>query len=422
MLTRPGYRPRLVDDRIEKLMKSFGAVAVEGSKWCGKTWTSLHHSASVYYVGDPAGDFQNRRLAALDPTYALEGDPPHLIDEWQEVPGLWDATRFAVDQETGKGRFILTGSSVPPRQATAHSGVGRIARVRMRPMSLAESGDSSGAVSLAALFEGSLGRHRRPVSLQDLIRLVCRGGWPDAVSLGESAGPEIASQYLDATADEDMRRLDGIRRDPTKTRSLLASLARNTMTQVSNKTLLKDVASSGPFAERTLINYLNALRRLYVVEDVPAWSPRLRSPTRLRVAPKKHLVDPSLAVAALGASQAALAADLNTFGFLFESLVVRDLKIYADHMGATVRHYRDDDGLEADAIVELADGNWAGFEVKLGVAEADTAAASLLRLRAKLTARGARPPAFLAVICGVGEFAYTRGDEVHVIPVTALGA
>jgi predicted AAA+ superfamily ATPase len=422
MLTRPGYHPRLVDERIDRLLANFGAVAVEGSKWCGKTWTSLHHAASVYYVGDPAGDFQNRRLASLDPTYALDGDPPHLIDEWQEVPGLWDATRFAVDQSISKGRFILTGSSVPPRQATAHSGVGRIARVRMRPMSLAESGDSTGAVSLAALFDGKLGRHRRVVRLDEIIRLVCRGGWPGATTLDAAGAQEVARQYIAVTADEDMRRLDGSRRDPTKTRRLLASLARNTMTQATNKTILKDVAVAGSFAERTLINYLAALRRLYVLEELPAWLPRLRSATRLRVTPKKYLVDPSLAVAALGASPATLEADINTFGFLFENLVIRDLKIYANHLDGRVYHYRDDEGLEVDAIVELADGRWAGFEVKLGAAEADAAADSLLRLRAKLTARGTRPPTCLAVICGVAEFAYTREDGVHVVPLTALGA
>jgi len=422
VLTPEGYRPRLVDDRIESLLRSFGAVAVEGTKWCGKTWTSLNHAASVYYVGDPADNFQNRRLATLDLYRALDGATPHLVDEWQEVPGLWDATRFAIDQRADKGRFILTGSSVPPRQATLHSGLGRIARVRMRPMALAESGASTGAVSLAALFNGVVGRDDRRTSLDEIIRLVCVGGWPGALGLADADAQDVARQYLAVTADEDMRKLDGVNRAPARTRRLLASLARNTMTLATNKTLIKDLTGAGPFAERTLLNYLGALRRLFVIEDLPAWGPQLRSATRLRAAPKRHFVDPSLAVAALDATPTGLANDLKTLGFVFENLVVRDLKVYADLLGAKVCHYRDDEGLEADAVVEAGDGRWAAFEIKLGVTEEDAAAASLIRVRDKLVARGAPAPAGLAVIYGVGAHAYTRADGVHVLPITALGA
>ncbi|MDR1807004.1 MAG: DUF4143 domain-containing protein [Propionibacteriaceae bacterium] len=422
MLTPQGYRPRLVDDRIESLLRSFGGVAVEGAKWCGKTWTSLNHAASVYYVGDPADNFQNRRVATLDVSRALDGETPHLVDEWQEVPGLWDATRFAIDRRAAKGCFLLTGSSVPPRPATLHSGVGRIARVRMRPMSLVESGASTGTVSLAALFDGILGRDDRRTTLDEIVRLVCVGGWPGALDLDDADAQDVARQYIAVTADVDMRRLDGVNRAPARTWRLLASLARNTMTQASNKTLIKDLVGTGPFAERTLLNYLGALRRLFVIEDLPAWGPRLRSATRLRAAPKRHFVDPSLAVAALDASPATLVNDLKTLGFMFENLVVRDLKTYAENLNARVFHYRDDEGLEADAVVEGSDGRWAAFEIKLGVTEEDAAAASLIRLRDKLVARGQRAPDCLAVIYGVGGYSYTRDDGVHVVPITALGA
>lgn len=423
MLTQEGYLPRLVDARVSGLLRSFGAVCVEGSKWCGKTWTSLNHANSVYYVADSSGNYQNRRLAELDPEYALLGDPPHLIDEWQEVPSLWDATRFAIDREKSKGRFILTGSSVPPDAATIHSGIGRIARLTMRPMSLAESGDSSRAVSLAVLFEGGLERHNEAIQLDHLVQLTCRGGWPGALGLEPAGAAEIAAQYIEETARRDMNRVDGRRRDPAKSRRLLRALARNNMTAVTNTTLIRDSQENGslpPFSAPTLISYLGALKKLFVIEELPAWSPKLRSRSRLRVSPKKHFVDPSLAIAALGAAPDQLIADLNTFGFMFENLVIRDLKVYADSMGGQVFHYRDDENLEADAIIELADGRWAGIEVKLGVGQADTAANSLLALRRKITALGGRPPEFLAAICGVCNNSYTRDDGVRVIPATAL--
>jgi predicted AAA+ superfamily ATPase len=424
VLTQSGYIERIIDTRIDFLLKGFGAVCIEGSKWCGKTWTSLNHANSVYYVDDPSGDFQNRRLAELDPLYAMEGDIPHVIDEWQEVPGLWDATRFAIDREQGKGRFLLTGSSVPPRKTTLHTGAGRIARIRMRPMSLSESGESTGDVSLSGLFKGEFSRHSKEIDLDTIIRLACRGGWPGSLGLDQKLELEISKQYVNLIEQEDMSRVDGIKRDPQRVSRLLRSLARNNMTMATNKTLIKDTqeSTSSSLSEPTLISYVGALQKLFIIEDMLAWNPKLRSTSRLRVASKKHFVDPSLAIAALSATPKMMKADLNTFGFMFENMAVRDLKIYADALGGNVYHYHDSEGLEADCIIESAEGEWGAIEIKLGVGEADYAAESLLRLEKKIVAGGGRPPAFLAVICGVCDYSYTREDGVLVIPLTALGA
>jgi predicted AAA+ superfamily ATPase len=425
MLTEEGYLPRIIDRRIDDLLRAFGAVCIEGSKWCGKTWTSLNHANSVYYVGDPAGDYQSRRLAELDPLYALEGEIPHLVDEWQEVPGLWDATRFVVDRSKTKGRFLLTGSSVPPEISTVHTGTGRIYRLRMRPMSLAESGASNGAVSLTRLFEGEFGRYKESINLDTIIRLASRGGWPGALDLDEQSALEIPSHYIDETANRDMSRVDKKKRNPHRVRRLLYSLARNNMTMPTNATLIKDVLEDGSltgFSEPTLVSYLSILKKLFVIEELPVWAPKLRSRSRIRVSAKKHFVDPSLAIASLGATPGQLRSDLNTFGFMFENMVIRDLKIYAEALGAKVFHYRDDEGLEADAVIEMPDGRWAAIEVKLGVTEADTAARSLLSLEKKITRAGGVPPVFKAAICGVCDFSYVREDGIFVIPITALGA
>jgi predicted AAA+ superfamily ATPase len=424
MLTEEGYLPRVLDTRIDDLLRAFGAVCVEGSKWCGKTWTSLNHANSVYYVGDPAGNYQNRRLAELDPLYALEGDTPHLIDEWQEVPGLWDAARFAIDRSREKGRFILTGSSVPPNRSTLHSGTGRIYQLKMRPMSLSESGDSKASVSLAKLFAGELGRHKETVTLDKIIWLAVRGGWPGILNLDEKSALELPHHYISQTARQDMSQVDGKKRNPHKVERLLRSLARNNMTMVSNRTLIKDTLESNStqiFSEPTLISYLGALKKLFVIEELPAWAPKLRATAKVRISSKKHFVDPSLAIAALGASPQQLKADLNTFGFMFENLALRDLKIYAEALGAQVFHYHDDENLEVDAVIEMPDGEWAALEVKLGVTEADKAASSLLRFKRKLMEKEGKPPTFLAVICGVCDFSYSREDGVLVIPLTALG-
>jgi predicted AAA+ superfamily ATPase len=423
LLTEKGYLPRIIDSRIDNLLDTFGAVCVEGSKWSGKTWTSLNHANSVFYIDDPAGNYQNRRLAELDPLYALEGEDPHLIDEWQEVPGLWDATRFAIDRSGEKGRFILTGSSVPPKSSTIHTGTGRIVRQLMRPMSLAESNDSTRGVSLAKLFNGELGRHNESITLDRIIWLTARGGWPGSLGLADVRALDVPVHYNNQTIMHDMSRVDGRKRNPARIERLLRSLARNNMTMVSNATLIQDIKESNASAtmsETTLISYLGALKGLFIIEELPAWSPKIRSKARIRVSAKKHFVDPSLAIAALGVSPEQMKSDLNTFGFMFENLVIRDIRIYAEALGGRVFHYRDNQGLEADAIIVLPDNRWAAVEVKLGVNDEDKAADSLLRVAKKIVGDGGSPPAFLAVICGVSNFSYTRSDGVHVVPVTAL--
>ena len=424
MLTEQGYRLRVIDDSIARYMRAFGAVCIEGPKWCGKTWTTLNHAESVYYVADPQGNFQNRLLAELDVYRALEGEKPHAIDEWQEVPGIWDAVRFDVDRGHERGRYLLTGSSTPPKRKTAHSGTGRIARLRMRPMTLSESGESSGEVSLKALFEGDTPHCTSDISLDELVWLVVRGGWPDSLSLGKDEAILLPRQYVRELAERDMSRVDDIERDAQKVEGLLRSLARNNQTSASYETLIGDISSEGDgtLSKPTLISYLDALKRLFVIEEIPAWSPNIRSSKIVRTRVKRHFVDPSLAVAALRATSSSLVRDLNTFGFLFETLVTRDVKVYAESFGGKVSYYRDADGREADLIVEANDDRWGAIEVKLGPSQIDAAAESLIKLRNKLVSKGCRPPAFLMIVCGLTRFGYQREDGVSVVPITSLGA
>jgi predicted AAA+ superfamily ATPase len=434
-LTPLGYIPRVVDAQIAKHLQIFGAVSVEGPKWCGKTWTSTNHANSVFFVGDPSNNFSNRQLAQLNPEAALRGVSPHAIDEWQEVPGLWDAVRFTIDQasltssndeDKATGRFILTGSSRPATNAVMHSGAGRISRIAMRPMTLLESNDSSGRVSIQNLID------RKPVEieqstlgLEKLIQLVIRGGWPNNLTVSDDNAGIIPKSYLDELVNQDMTKLDGIERSPGKTRSLLRSLARNNSTLVTNATLSADTAVYGDsdilVAESTVSEYLSALRRLYILEEIPAWTPEMRGKIRLRVSPKRYLVDPSLAVAALNADYASLEADLKTFGMLFEGLCLRDLTVYAQALNANLCHYLDSTGLDADAILELPGQNWAAIEIKLGVNQVDDAANKLNKLQAKITNAGNKPPLFKAVIVGIGAISQLREDGVYIIPIDHLG-
>ncbi|WP_417331607.1 ATP-binding protein [Gordonibacter urolithinfaciens] len=422
VLTEKGYKHRVVDDVVARYLKAFGAVCVEGPKWCGKTWTVLNHAESVFYVADPQGGFQNRQLAELDAYRVLEGEKPHAIDEWQEVPGIWDAVRFAVDRGHERGAYLLTGSSVPPEKKTVHSGTGRIARLRMRPMTLFESGESSGEVSLARLLDGEAPHCAVETTLDELVWFTARGGWPGSIFLGHDEAMLLPRQYLQELADRDMSRVDGVERDSRKVERLLRSLARNNQTSVSYDTLLKDIRDEGgvSVSKPTLMAYLDALRRLFVIEDIPAWNPNIRSAKAVRTKVKRHFVDPSLAVAALRATPAALIRDLNTFGFLFETLVTRDVKVYAESLGCKISYYRDSAGREADLIVEADDDRWAAIEVKLGASQIDEAANGLVKLRDKLVSEGCRPPSFLAVVCGLTRFGYRREDGVAVVPLTAL--
>lgn len=425
-MDRQNYRPRIIDRQVEEYLSAFGAVCIEGPKWCGKTWTSSYHSKSEIYLGDPAGNFQNRQLAELSPALVLEGETPRLIDEWQEVPPLWDAVRYQVDQTARKGQFILTGSATPNHKGILHSGAGRIARLRMRTMSLWESGDSSGKVSLEQLCHGALTPAMTgEVDLKKLIGLIVRGGWPGSLGLPPEQAALLPVQYLDAVIDDDVYRIDGIRRDTRKMRLLLRSLARNESTTATNKTLMRDIKAvdDKDIDANTVAAYLDIFKRLFLTENQPPFSSGIRSSVRVKQAEKRHFADPSLACALLKATPAGLLGDLETLGFLFEALCERDLRIYAESFGAHLYHYQDYKNQEIDAVIELPDGQWCAFEIKLGANQIDAAADNLLAIQRQIEADPeGKPPAVLCVLCGMANAAYQRPDGVFVVPITALRA
>ena len=411
--------PRLADALVAEALSSSATVLIEGPKGCGKTWTGLRHSASAVMLDrDP-----DARLAAeVNPDRVLEGPSPRLLDEWQTAPTLWNAVRGAADDRPGAGRFILTGSATPADDIIRHSGAGRIRRVRMRPMSLSESGRSTGAVSLGELLDGLPCDAARPdIGFSEVIDAVCVGGWPRLLGLTPSRAQAELRSYLAEICRADISAVDNTPRNPVGVQRLLSSLARNVATEASCSKLAADTGGERPVNRTTAKAYLQALERLFVVEDVPRWPIHLRSRKPLRGAPKRHLVDPSLAAASLRATPDRLADDLRTFGLLFESLAVRDLRLYGQSNDCAVWHYRDGDGLEVDTILESGDGRWMAVEVKLGgAALIDAAARSLLRLQAKAAADGIRPPANLLVLTTVG-YAYQRSDGVSVAPLTAVG-
>lgn len=424
------YVDRVSDAMLADYLGTFGAVLVEGPKWCGKTTSAARAAASELRIADPTNNYQNKRLAELDVATALQGARPRLIDEWQEVPSTWDAVRYECDQAQGEpGQFILTGSATPRRKnRPIHSGAGRIGSVRMDTMTQQELGASAGTTSLKALFEGDAPQGVSQMSVKEAAEAVCRGGWPVARNLSVEQAMRIARSYIDAVANEDLQELDGIARDPLKIRQLIESLARNESTLASKKTIVADTEGIGlagarvRLAESTVTDYLAALSSVFFTNDVAAWSPALRSPVRMRAAKKRHLVDPSLAAAALGVTPDGLLADTKTLGFLFESLVCHDLMVYARAMNAEVRHYRDDANLEVDYIVQAPDGRWAPFEVKLGAAQEDEGAANVCALERKMVERGECPPACKAVIVGIGAVAHVRSDGVAILPFDTLGA
>lgn len=423
MLKPNGYKNRLIEMKLDEYLESFGAVCIEGPKFCGKTWTGLSRSNSVVYMGNPENNFQNRTLAQINPGFVLEGDTPHLIDEWQEVPPIWDAVRFEVDKSRGKGKFILTGSATPNHKGIMHSGTGRIGKLRMTTMSLFEIGDSTGVVSLEKLFSGEFeDTITGEVKLVDLISFVVRGGWPDDINISKNIWGNTAKEYLKTVVDEDMFSVDGVKRDSRKVWALLHSLARNESTVVSNATLRRDIAQMDgeSIDSDTISDYLNIFNRLFILDDQSAFNTKLRSSRRILKSSKRHFVDPSLAVAALGATNEMLFNDLNTFGFLFEALCEHDLKIYANSINANLFHYRDEKGNEVDAIIELSDGTWGAFEIKLGANQIEKAAEDLLKFKAIMEKEGDRPPSILCVICGLSNAAYRRPDGVYVVPITAL--
>ncbi len=435
-LTPEGYLPRVADAQIERYLRVFGAVEVAGPKWCGKTWSSLAHASSVVYVDEGS----NTSLARADPSLMLEGEQPHVIDEWQRAPGIWNAVRHAVDAKRGtRGAFILTGSSTPlaegEKQQDAearHSGAGRIGRIRMAPMTLYESGDSTGRVSLAGLFRGEFSPCRADGGgARALVELICRGGWPEVIDMSAVDALLVSREYLASIWAESMPRM---RKRPQTAERLAVSLARNLGQSVTYKTLVRDMYGSeeepsGASSDDTIADYLSALRSLYLYDELHGWVPPARSPKRLAVKPKRYLADPSLAVALLGMGPDALLGDWQTFGLTFENLAVRDLQTYAralpDSATVPVRYYRDDSGLEVDVIIELLDGRWAAIEIKTSEEKVDEGLAALRRLKRKLTANPAsrvRPPEFVAVVVGISEFAREVGELEYVLPIRCLGA
>ena len=422
-----GYLPRVVDKKVSRYMRIFGAVEIAGTKWCGKTWTALEHGASVSYVDETL------QLAQDDPSSMLVGERPHVIDEWQRVPQIWDLVRHEVDRTRAlRGAWILTGSSTPlPQEGIrpAHSGAGRIGRVRMYPMSLQESGDSNGSISLEGLFAGSFTPKQHETSSDQLLEVACRGGWPEAIDLASTDALTITREYMRLLRTESVPSQG---KDSDLARRLLFSLARNLGQSATYKTLARDAGdASGQDAvsATTIANYLALFRSLFVLEEIPGWVPPARSPKRINVKPKRYFADPSLAVATLAMSPESLRLDWQTFGLVFENLCMRDLLVYANALelvGDTpVRYYRDETGLEADAIIELADGRWAAFEIKVSEEKALDGIESLRRLRKKLTAHErarTRQPEFMAVITGVSHYARKTEDGIYVIPITCLGA
>ncbi len=422
-MEREDYRPRLIDNIIDSYLEAFGAVCVEGPKWCGKTWTSSYHCKSEIMLGNPDGNFQNRQLAQMSPSLVLEGETPRLIDEWQEVPQLWDAVRYKVDQSGNKGQFILTGSATPNHKGILHSGAGRIAKLRMRPMSLFESGNSSGDISLKDICEGRIEpKISGEVDLRKLIDFIIRGGWPANQETTLKQAAYLPIQYIRAVLDDDVYRIDNVKRDKHKMELLLRSLARNEATTVTNKKLKNDIKEidDEDIDVETVSAYLDVFQRLFLTDNQKPFEAKLRSSIRIKQAEKRHLSDPSLAAALLNATPEMLLNDLNTLGFLFEALCERDLKIYAESFDAELYHYQDYNNNEMDAVIAMPDGKWCGFEIKLGANQIDMATENLIKIKNEIKASGGIAPDSLCVICGLSNAAYQRPDGVFVVPITAL--
>lgn len=419
------YKKRIADDILKRKLEGKGAVLIEGPKWCGKTTTAEQVAASVLYMDDPEKKAQNVTMAELSPKRLLAGETPRLIDEWQLAPKLWDAIRFEVDHRGEMGQFVLTGSAVPAdTKEIAHTGTGRFTWLIMRPMSLYESGDSTGQVSLRELFQGAddvVGES--DIDLDRLAFLTCRGGWPQAIDMRDEIALDQAVDYYDAVVNSDINRADGVQKNPERVKRLMRSYARNQGTQIANTVIAEDVSGSGviSMSDETTAQYIDALRKIFVVEDMPAWNPNLRSKAAIRTLDTRYFVDPSIAAAALGIGPEDLLNDLNTFGFIFETLGVRDLRVFADALNGTVYHYRDKDGLECDAVVHLRNGAYGLIEIKLGGDRLiEEGAKSLLTLSGKLDTVKMKQPSFLMVLTGTGDYAYRRTDGVFVVPIGCL--
>lgn len=418
------YRPRIVDSALKRKLRGKGAVLIEGPKWCGKTTTAEQVSKSTLSVDDPSTVNTNKILSEIDPERLLTGDHPRLLDEWQVAPKLWDAVRHHVDRHKGHGQFILTGSSVPADiSETIHSGTGRFGWLVMRPMSLYESGDSTGDVSLASLFESQPISGCSDLDLDRLTFLICRGGWPESVDMDDDVALDQAFDYIDAVIRNDMSRVDNIRRDPQKVRMLLRSYARNQGTQISQASISADISSNDTegVSEETVSEYLQALRKLYVIEDMKAWNPNLRSKTAIRTSDTRYFVDPSLAAASLRIGPQDLINNLNTTGFFFEALAVRDLRVYAESLDGDVYHYRDNLDNECDVVIHLRDGRYALLEVKLGGERLiDEGVRTLKDVLRRIDTDKMGKPAFMAIITGTERYAYRRDDGIIILPLGAL--
>ena len=418
------YKKRIIDQTIETYLKISGAICIEGPKWCGKTWTSAFHSKSEFLVGDPYNAFSNRQLAELNPSLVLQGETPRLIDEWQEVPSLWDATRAEVDSRNKKGQIILTGSSTPKTKGILHSGAGRITRLRMNTMSLFESGDSTGAISLQDLCNGNLQDQMvKETSLSQLAYLIVRGGWPANIGSDILAAHLMPKSYMTSVISTDLNKLDdGVEYSAHKAELLLRSLARNECTCASDLSLLNDIGETEneSLGRNTVTKYLESLNRLFLFNNQKPFSPNFCSSLRVKQMEKRHFSDPAMACALLNLTSTKLLQDLNTFGFLFESLVERDLDIYSQSFGGKLFHYQDYKNNEMDAVIELEDGEWCAFEIKLGAKRIEEGAKNLIKVSSEIAKSGGKPPKIQCVICGLSNAAYRRADGVYVVPITAL--
>ncbi len=419
------YKQRIADKILERKVLGKGAVLIEGPKWCGKTTTAKQLAKSVLDLGDSSVLAQSTQMIEISPKILLEGDTPRLIDEWQALPPIWDTIRNEVDKRGEPSQFILTGSSIlPDADETIHSGTGRYAYVRMRTMSLYESTDSTGSISLKDLFDGNpFEIQQNNLGLEDIAFLTCRGGWPWATLISKDVALDQAFDYVDSIIQRDIQRVDKVKRNPERTKLLLRSYARNISQQVSYSTIRKDMLSNdaNTLDEDTVADYIKALKKLFVVEDLPAWNPNIRSKAAIRTGDTRHFVDPSIGTAVLGLEPKDLINDLQTFGLFFEDLVVRDLRVYAQALDGEIYHYRDSNGLECDAVIHLRNGNYALIEVKLGGdIRIDEGADNLLELSNNIDLDKMHAPSFMAVITGVGQFAYQRKDGVYVIPIGCL--
>ncbi len=419
------YKPRIVDDILKDKLEAKGAVVIEGPKWCGKTTTAMQVANSVLRMDEPSRRDANIQLSEIAPERLLQGAVPRLIDEWQIAPKLWDAARYEVDTRGEEGQFILTGSAVPveSREIT-HSGTGRFTWLTMRPMSLYESGESSGEVSLEELFqtpEQIVGTNS--LDIGKLAFQICRGGWPHAVGMREKIALTQAVDYYDAVVKSDINRADGVTKDPERVKRLMRSFARNQGGQVANTVLRDDIQANDTesLSEDTIASYINALKKIFVVEDMPAWNPNLRSKTSIRTTDTRYYVDPSIATAALGVGPNDLINDLNTLGLLFETMCVRDLRVYAEYLGGDVLHYRDKTGLECDTVIHLRNGKYGLAEIKLGGQRLiEEGAANLKTLAAKIDTTKMPAPSFMMIVVGTGEYAYRREDGVYIVPIGCL--